>query len=606
MAQIICAGLSTLFFPVLISDSSLTFSNSMFSVLLFGVLFLLLRRARALHAGRRLTCFTHALGFLFSLMTAFGYALDRLEAIPYGSITFIAAILIYAHVFAQGLSLLWDLLARKEGAFCAAPSGRVCGKGAVSSAVYRAVHALLERPALLVLLFLLCWAPCYLSTFPGNLIYDASYEYYQLENGFTRSFPLLHSAIITRLFSASEQLTGSVNAGVAVYVIAQMLLMAQLFSHIVRRFRAQGLHPALLGVMILYYAAFLVIHLLVTCTTRDVLFSALLTWLVYLFYCLGSDTESFLSSSKNVILLAAVLVFTLLARNNNSGPLAVLLLLFVCCLIGLFFGKKHLRRSMVFIASALGLFWSVSAALAMLCQPLYNSPPSSSMSMLAQPIVRAYTLHADEWSPEDRAAFESFFTMETLEYVPQNADPAKGNLQVRYANLREFIALWIKIGLRHPACYLDAILANTQQMWFPPAIPDGYNVRGMYPGYDKCYFYFGRYVGEIGSRMNWLPGVFSFYEKIGLMISYEKIPLVSLLFSIGFHVWLLLYCVFYAAYRKCRPLLWPLMICVYTICCAFVPLVLLRYFSALFFVFPMILIFSLCPSIACKKGNTNA
>jgi len=603
MAQIICAGLSTLFFPVLISDSSLMFSNSMFSVLLFGALFLLLRRAGALPADRRLTGFTHALGFLFSLMTAYGYALEHLGAIPYLSLALNVSILLYTHIFAQMLALLFQAAKRNEPRLLSAqmPSGRF------AAFFCRFCARLFEKPFLLPSLFLLCWAPCYISTFPGNLIYDASYEYYQLANGFTRSFPLLHSAIITRLFSASEHFTGSVNAGVAVYIVAQMLLMAQLFSHIVRRFRAQGLHPALLGVMILYYAAFPVIHLLVTCTTRDVLFSALLTWLVYLFYCLGSDTDRFMSSGKNVVLLAAVLVFTLLARNNNSGPLAALLLLFVCGLVCLFHGRKHIRRSIMFIASALGLFWSVSAALAMLCQPLYDSPPSSSMSMLAQPIVRAYTLHADEWSPEDRAAFESFFTMETLEYVPQNADPAKGNLQVRYANLREFIALWIRIGLRHPACYLDAVLENTRQMWFPSSIPDGYNVRGMYPGYDKCYFYFGRYVEEIGSRLNLLPAVFSFYEKIGLMISYEKLPVVSMFFSIGSQIWLLLYCVFYAAYRKCRPLLWPLMIiCVYTICCAFVPLVLLRYFGALFFVFPMILVFSLCPSVACKKDNADA
>lgn len=605
MIHFILAGLATLLFPAFVSDTSLAFSASVFALPMFAALFFLLRSAASLAPNVRRRGFSHGLGLLFSLMTAFGYALDRLEAIPYGSITFIAAILVFTHVFAQGLSLLWDLLARKEGAFCAAPSGRICGKSAVSSAVYRAVYALLERPALLVLLFLLCWAPCYLSTFPGNLMYDASYEYYQLENGFTRSFPLLHSAIITRLFAASEQLTGSVNAGVAVYVIAQMLLSALLFAHIVRKFHARALHPALLGVMIAYYAAFPVVHLLVTCTTRDVLFSVLLTWLIYLFYLLASDTDAFMSSAKNVFLLAAVLVFTLLARNNNSGPLAVCLLFAVCVLICLAFGRRYIRRSLTFIASAVGLFLGVSAVLTALCQPLYDSPPSSSMSILTQPIARAYVLHGDTWPKEDQAAFESFFNMVTFEYVPQNADPSKGNLQVRYANMREFLAFWIRIGLRHPACYLDAFFANTQQMWFPPAIPDGYNVRGMYPGYDKCYFYFGRYVEEIGSRMNWLPGVFSFYEKIGLMISYEKIPLVSLLFSIGFHVWLLLHCVFYCAYRKCLRLFWPLSILlVYVICCAFVPLVLLRYFGALMLVFPMVLAFTLCPvRCAMPKGS---
>ena len=598
MIHVVFAALSTLLFPAFTSDASLTFSNSVFSVLFFAAVLLALRSAAKLEQDRRASQYTHALGLLFSMMTGFGYALERLHAIPYLKPDFAASILVFAHVFAQLLRLLWAFLQKRESALlCAAAPD---SEGAFMRRLRSAVTLLLHKPLLLSGLFLLCWAPCYISTFPGNLIYDASYEYYQLADGFSRSFPLLHSAIVTRLFHASEQLTGSVNAGVAVYVIVQMLLMASLFAHIVRNLGSRRLHPALLAVLIAYYALFPVVHLLVTCTTRDVLFSALLTWLVYLFYCLASDPDHFMGSVRHVVLLAAVLVFTLLARNNNSGPLAAILLFILCAVIGLSFGRKHIRSVLVFSFSSVGLFFSVTAVLTALCQPLYDSPPSSSMSILAQPIVRAYTLHGAEWSEEERAEFESYFTMETLEYVPQNADPAKGNLQVRYANLRPFLRLWIRTGLRHPACYLDAVLANTMQMWFPASVIDGYTVRGMFSEYEKNYFYFGRYIEEIGSRQNYLPSVFAFYENIGLNLSFEKIPVVSMAFSIGFHVWILLHCVFYAAYRKARPLFWPLLILsVYTLCCAFVPLVLLRYFGALFLAFPMTLVFTLCPKAAC-------
>lgn len=600
MKSFIWAALSAALFPRFLSDSSLSFSNSMFSVLFFCAVWFMLRSASKLEQDKSMRLYTHALGFLFSTMTAFGNALENLGAVPYTALPFAASVAVFTHICAQLLALLWTFLQKNEGRFAAHAvqsmrTPRLCSL----------ITRVLEKPLLLPALLLLCWTPCYISTFPGNLIYDASYEYYQLADGFSRSFPLLHSAIVTRLFRASELLTGSVNAGVAVYVIAQMLLMAALFSHIVRRFHSQRLHPLLLGVLVAYYALFPVVHLLVTCTTRDILFSALLTWLVYLFYCLACEPDRFMGSVRHVILLASVLVLTLLSRNNNSGPLAAVLLLILCALVGVSFGRKHIRNVFVFAASSLVFFFGINAALVSLCQPLYNSPPSSSMSILAQPIVRAYTLHGQEWTEEERAEFESYFTMETLEYVPQNADPAKGNLQVRYANLKPFIRLWIKIGLRHPACYLDAVLANTVQMWFPASVIDGYTVRGMYPGYDKCYFYFGRYVEEIGSRLNLLPSVFAFYEHIGLSLSFEKIPVISMLFSIGFHVWILLHCVFYAAYRKARPLFWPLLILsVYTLCCAFVPLVLLRYFGALFLSFPMTLVFTLCPSAAhiqCSK-----
>ena len=41
-------------------------------------------------------------------------------------------------------------------------------------------------------------------------------------------------------------------------------------------------------------------------------------------------------------------------------------------------------------------------------------------------------------------------------------------------------------------------------------------------------------------------------------ISYEKIPVVSLLFSPAFHFWLVLACLFWAFYRKARQQYLPL------------------------------------------------
>jgi len=386
-------------------------------------------------------------------------------------------------------------------------------------------------------------------------------------------------------------------------VIVQMLLCSALFTAILHRFHRDGLHPLYSLVLLAYYALFPVVHLLITCTTRGVLFIALLTFTVYQFYLLARDPEGFMSRVRHVVTLAAALVFTLLARNNNSGPLAMLLLVGVCAVICLVFGRKFIRNSILFTASALCTFYTVTAVLTALCQPLYEAPPSSAMSILAQPIVRTYTLHGDEWTQADREEFESYFNMETLEYVPQNADPAKGNLTVRYKNMRPFLAFWLKMGLHYPGCYLDAVLANTRQMWYPGTVIDGYTVRGMQPAYQKSYFYFGKYIEEIGSRLNLLPGVFSFYESIGLRISFERIPIISMLFSIGFQFWLLLHCLMYTAYRKCRHLFWPLaIVTIYTICCACVPLVLLRYFGALFLVMPMIAAFTLCPSLV-RKGT---
>ena len=589
MLNLLLSFLATLAFPTWISDTSLAFSNSVFSVVLWIAVFLLLRAGKAAAPDRRLRVCSHVLGLLFSVMIAFGHALgaDGWGAIPYLFVPFILSVLLYAHVLGQGVALLWLALSRRLHA----ASPKIAGNSLAAR-----IGALNDHPAALFALLILCWLPCYISTFPGNFVYDASYEYYQLELGFTTSYPMLHSVLITRLLALSERLTGSVNAGIAAYTVMQMAAMAALFTHVLRRFRRCSLHPVALGLLTAYYALFPVVHLLVTCTSRDILFSALLTWLIELFFEFSRNRDAFVARKRNLFLLAAVLVLTLLARNNNSGPLASILLIAVCAVVGLLLGKANRKRSLLFAAFALGLFYALSAVLTALCQPLYRNPSmSASMSLIAQPLVRAYMLYGDTWPEEDVETFESFFTMETLEYFPQNADPAKGNLQLYYRNIRQFVPFWFKIGLRHSACYADGMLAATREMWFPDSVVDGYTVRGINPQYEKCYFYFGKYIEEIGSRLNLLPKVFAFYEQVGLMLSFEKIPVVSMLFSIGFQFWMLLFFLFYGVWQKRRPLLLPMcVLLVYTLCSAFTPLVLVRYYAALFLAVPMIAAMVFC------------
>ena len=103
--------LAALAFPTWISDSTISFSNSVFSLCLWIAVFLLLRAGGKIAATRRLNVCSHALGLLFSMMIAFGHALgDGWSAISYGSLPFILSILLYAHVIAQGVSLLWNVM----------------------------------------------------------------------------------------------------------------------------------------------------------------------------------------------------------------------------------------------------------------------------------------------------------------------------------------------------------------------------------------------------------------------------------------------------------------------------------------------------------------
>ncbi len=60
--------------------------------------------------------------------------------------------------------------------------------------------------------------------------------------------------------------------------------------------------------------------------------------------------------------------------------------------------------------------------------------------------------------------------------------------------------------------------------------------------------------------MLYFPKVREYYKNIGLYISFEKIPIISMFFSIGFQFCIVLNCVFYIGYRRCKYLYLPVAI----------------------------------------------
>ena len=156
-----------------------------------------------------------------------------------------------------------------------------------------------------------------------------------------------------------------------------------------------------------------------------------------------------------------------------------------------------------------------------------------------------------------------------------------------------FLKFWLQTGVKHPGSYLNAWLANTKPLWYPGAAIDGYNYEGsLYPtykDYERSYFSFSDYLVVPAQFDGKLPAVHSFYAHIAHDISFEKIPVVAWFFSPAFYVWVLLCCLFFALYRKdgsTLPALGILML--YVVVSMLVPVILVRYFAALFFAFPLV------------------
>lgn len=542
---------------------------------------------------KRMRVMTCWLGFLFSAMTGLGFHIERQGSAAYTNLWFVAAVLVYTIVFSRLLCFGWSGLIFLEK-HCSAESkpGEKNRKWGIL------LEKLLECPLWIFLLLLTCWLPCYLSTFPGNFYHDAADEFQQMTTGYRGDFPMLHSLIINYLLKFGHLLTGSYNTGIAVYTIIQMLLIALLFVYIIRQLYKMGANCILLGLSLVYMALFPLIHVLVTSTVRDVMFSGLLVYLVFQMYLMGNNPEAFWGSVYKPLLLGLTAALTLLARNNSAGIALIGILAVVSVWFVVGFGKKNRRGTSVFGISLTGGYLLIHMLLMSVCQPYQPADLAGSLSIMTQPIARAYFYENENWTQDQKERFEEYFAVDEMEYIPENADSTKGNCLVDKNTMLPFVKFWLSMGLRYPQHYLDAVLANTVQMWFPGSVVDGYVKSGDWPAYEKSFYFFLSEIEAPGVHMHLLPAVQQYYEALGSRITYEKIPILSLLFSIGFHFWFLLNAVFYSIYRKCGHLYIPLgILLVYTLISTLVPLVCLRYFAALFLAFPIILIFTFQPNM---------
>ena len=122
-----------------------------------------------------------------------------------------------------------------------------------------------------------------LAVYPGFFVYDAVDEWIQVETGnFTTHHPLPHVLILGGVIKLVYKLTGSYNAGIALYTFFQVFFFSLLFTYILAGLRKESMNLKSHLFFSLYYILFPVVSMYVLCSTKDSLFSAFLVLLFFL------------------------------------------------------------------------------------------------------------------------------------------------------------------------------------------------------------------------------------------------------------------------------------------------------------------------------------
>ena len=383
-------------------------------------------------------------------------------------------------------------------------------------------------------IFFLAYMLPFLASFPGFFAYDAETEVYMVfTDKYSAHHPMLHVILLGWIIRALYHVTKSYNAGIACYTLFQMAVLSACFAYMMSYLYKIGVKRWIRIMGIGFLALFPTVSMFVCCSTKDSIFSGGVVLFTTLLLEMARDPEAFWQRKSKRVCFAVSIFLILSFRNNGIYALVVFLIPFVMLY------RKYWKKWSLTILTAFLLFGVSTGVLG----SLFHFAQGELAEMLCVPmqqLARTYDQAADSFTEQERETLFSLMPESILEkYNPKLADNVKVNfLEDNFkSDPGRYISLWVAMGLRHPEIYINSFLVNTYGYWYPDTVPDGYKgktISNLVYG-DSSYFAFE--TERPGERVHLLPALENFYKKCSLEIYQQRIPVVSMLFSMGFWHW---------------------------------------------------------------------
>ena len=563
---------------------AIAFTNSIFSVLTFLALYLLMEKVlKASFVGKRRRWILPGLfGTAFSFCMITGVQLDTRGSVPFSDPSLWLAILAGAVVMTLSVRYFWDLIdgKQRERAVSRQKEGEATDQGEKR---WNKFSGWLLPSALIFVMYL----PVFLAVYPGFFVYDAQDELMQVvTRSFSTHHPLVHVLMLGGIIQLVHKLTGSYNAGIACYTVFQMLVMAGIFGWCIRKLEEWGVNKGYRILTTLYFGLCPVLVMFSLCSAKDGLFAGMLLIMTILLTELFKAPEEFWKQKGKLLLLLAASLGMMLLRHNGFYAFAVFSVLTVIYL------KKDRKKAALYFGGILATYLVVSAGLT----GILRADASENQEMLTVPIsqmARVYQNRKEELPPEEKELLYQYLPQEALEhYTPKVSDGVKVhfNNQAYEADRGSFLKLWLKWGTENPFTYLNAWFMTSYGFWYPDTVIDVYRGNTVFTYTYEDSSYFGYEVEQPGTRQSKLPWLSEIYRRMSLEIFQQRIPVVSMLFSPGFLFWMsafiLCFWGYHGRWKKVMALM-PVMLCWLTVLLG--PTYLTRYVVYLWAVLPVIL-----------------
>lgn len=409
-----------------------------------------------------------------------------------------------------------------------------------------------------IILFI-CWIPVFLAEYPGFFVYDATDEYVEVATRvFTTHHPLIHVLLLGGAVLAGHKVTGDYNVGIALYTLFQMLVMSAVFAWIITLLfeKKDGNRPAKKISYILcfvWYGVFPTIVMFVLCSAKDTLFAAAMMIVVVMTAKL-LDIKAELWKQRELWILCIASVLMMLFRHNGMyGFLVYALSLAVVALID---KSEQRKRNVVTVVICticiVFLYKGLDKGLAIITHA-DDTEEQEILSVPIQQMARTLSYQGDEVSDEDKEILYEIVPRDAwMRYTPNLSDPVKSEFksEIYSINKEKYLGVWLKLFKEHPLSYINAWIGTSYGYYYP------FTVVNVYEGHEVYTFtytessYFGYEVETPGERTSFIPVIDTFYRWLSLDDDIQRIPVISLLFSMAFVFWVYMFCFALCIYRR--------------------------------------------------------
>lgn len=464
---------------------------------------------------------------LSALFTVFYMAVDYPRYIETLTNVFYQAVVLSA-VFAGFLICFYKLLL-----FLFSYSGDL---GTLSRILYRPEgEPAVKRISLYCFLFcLICWLPYFLYQYPGIMTPDSINQLEQVLGliGYNNHHPFVHTMIFSLFYHIGFALSSDMVTAVSFYTFFQMCFLAFAVSYLIKTLELFRIRPLVIIVITIFYA-FVPYHAVFSVTVwKDIPFAAV----VLLFSCCIFRMMKRTGLPELVMFIFSGIMICLLRSNGWYGFL-------FCVPFLLIYYRK--RAKMMFPAIV-----GILLAAIVVKYPVMNSMDVKQPDLiesLSIPTQQIAAVLCNDRKLSERQWELIHHVIDTTYikdlYNPTFADNMKelvraGDQEYLAAHKGEYFKLWVELGCRYPADYVQAYIDQTYGYWYPDSfypVAEGEGISATDLGVSHTPLIGGPIVVKT--------------KEISLKLG-GMVPIYGLLWSMGVAFYVFLFCVGNAFARK--------------------------------------------------------